>query len=252
MTTFGPRGGGRYPTGERQVQNEREPADRSDTHRGAGHGIGEVVPSQPDDADSDHTSQHARRGRDQYRQPHCPGRPRRAEKQYRDGRGQREHAGGMPARIAEDAQIGAVDQGLEQPVVQSYRGRDGCRGQHGAVKPAGEQAGDDDGRAQHHGRNLGTRSGQPGREALMAAEPGDDRRIDGMIKSVRPGLMREDQAEDGDEDGAAGQQRPSPGTSGGGQQGPAVPSTRAVHAAPVGWLPVGRKPRASARQPIRP
>ena len=59
------------PPGGRQVQKECEPADRSDTDSGAGHGIGEIVPSQADDADSDDASQHARCARDQHPQRPC-------------------------------------------------------------------------------------------------------------------------------------------------------------------------------------
>ena len=39
-------GAAEQPPGGWQVQNEREPADRSYADGGAGHGIGEVVPSQ--------------------------------------------------------------------------------------------------------------------------------------------------------------------------------------------------------------
>ena len=96
-----------------QVQNEREPADRSDADSGAGHGIGEVVPSQADDGDGDDACQHTGRCRDQYAQRPCLSRVRRDEKQHRDRGGKREHGCGMSARIGEHAQTGAVDQGLE-------------------------------------------------------------------------------------------------------------------------------------------
>lgn len=120
----------------------------------------------------------------------------------------------MTARITEGTQIGAVDQGFAQPVVQSDRGWDGCRGQHGAVKPAGDQAGDGDGPAQHHGRKLGAWSSKPRRQALMVVKPGNNRRIDGMIEWVRHGLVREDYPEHHDENDAAGQQGGRPETSG--------------------------------------
>ena len=57
----------------------------------------------------------------------------------------------------------------------------------------------------------------------MAAEPGNDRRIDCMVKPVRLGLVREEHAQYGDEDCASGQQSTSPRTGGGGQQWPAEP-----------------------------
>ena len=133
-------------------------------------------------ADSDDASQHARCCRDQYAQRPCPGRLRRDEKQHRHHRGKREHGCGMPARIGKDAQVGAVDQGLEQAIVQPDGRRKSCRGKHGAVKPAGEQAGDDNGCAQHARRNQRTRSGKPWQETPMAAEPGNDRRVDGVIE----------------------------------------------------------------------
>ncbi len=57
----------------------------------------------------------------------------------------------------------------------------------------------------------------------MAAEPGNDRGVDGLIEPVRPGLVREEYAEQGNEDRAAGQQCASPGTGGGSQQGPTGP-----------------------------
>ena len=107
------------PLGGWKVQNEREPADRSDTDSGTGDGIGEVVPSQADDGDSDDASQHACCCRDQYAQRPCRSRLRRDEKHHRDRGGKREHGCGMPARIGEDPPIGAVDQGLEQAFVQS-------------------------------------------------------------------------------------------------------------------------------------
>jgi hypothetical protein len=97
----------------------------------------------------------------------------------------------MPARIDDVAQIGAVDQGLEQAFVQSDGRRNGCRGKHGTVKPTGEQAGDDDGCAQHARRNQRTQSGKPHCETWMAVEPGDDRRVDGMIEPVPLGLVCE-------------------------------------------------------------
>ena len=49
-------------------------------------------------------------------------------------------------------------------------------------------------------------------ETMMTAEPGNDRRVNSMIKPVRRGLVREEDAEYRDEDRAAGQQRSSPGT----------------------------------------
>ena len=97
-----------------------------------------------------------------------------------------------------------MDQGFEYAVVQSDGGRNGCRGKDGAVKPAGEQAGDDDHRAQHARRNQGTRSGEPHRETLVAAEQGDDGRVDNTIEPVRRRLVCEQRAEDSDEDRATG------------------------------------------------
>lgn len=192
------------PPDGRQVQQEREPADRSDAQGGAGHGISEIVPSHADDTDSDYASQRAGCCRDQHlRRPH-PGGRRRDEKQ-RDGRGEREHGRGMPARIGESALIGAVNQGLAQAVVQSGRSRNGRCGKDGAVKPAGEQAGNDDDCAQRSGRKQGTRTGEARREAWMAADPADDRRVDGTIEPVRRGLVCEQHAEYGYEDRATSQ-----------------------------------------------
>ena len=111
----------------------------------------------------------------------------------------------MPARIAEGAQVSAVNQGLEQAVVQSGSGRDGRYGKHRAIKPSGEQAGDDDSRAQRTRRLERTRSGKPCRETLIPAEPGDDGSVDGTIEPIRPGLVSEEHAEHDDEDYAASQ-----------------------------------------------
>jgi hypothetical protein len=139
------------PPDDRQVQKEREPADRSDTHGGAGYGIGEIVPSQADDTDSDYASQRAGCCRDQHLQRPCLSGRRRDENQ-RDGRGEREHRCGMPARIREDALIRAVNQGLAQAVAQSDRSRNGRCGKHSAIKPPGEQAGNDHDCAQRYRR----------------------------------------------------------------------------------------------------
>jgi hypothetical protein len=121
----------------------------------------------------------------------------------------------VPARIDEVAQIGTVHHGLEQAFNQSVGNQDGGYSQHGAVKPAGKQAGDGDGCAQYRRRHRRTRSDEPLPQAYPAAEPGNDRSIDGVIEPVRIRLMREEHAEDGDEDRAAGQQPASPGTGGG-------------------------------------
>jgi len=129
----------------------------------------------------------------------------------------------MPARIGEDAQVGAVNQGFEHAVDQAGGGRDGGRGQHGAVEPPDEQAGDNDHRGQRGRRQQGTRSREPRREILVAAEHGDDRRVDGMIEPVRRGLMGEQRAEDGDEDCAANADGTRPGTGGVREQRPGGP-----------------------------
>src|SRR5712691_6022404 len=84
-----------------------------------------------------------------------------------------------------------LDQGLEQAFVQSAGSWNGCSGKHCAVKPAAEQAVDDNGCAQHGCRNRRTRSGKPRHETLMAAEPGNDPRVDGVIEPVRLGLVCE-------------------------------------------------------------
>ena len=49
-----------------QVQDESEPAHRADADS-AGHGIGEIVPSQADNAVGDHAAQHERRTGQQQR-----------------------------------------------------------------------------------------------------------------------------------------------------------------------------------------
>jgi hypothetical protein len=97
----------------------------------------------------------------------------------------------MPARIDDVAQIGAVDQGLEQAFVQSDGSWDGCRGQHSAVKTAGQQARHDDGCAQYGRRNQRARSGEPQQKSWVAAKPRNDRRVDGVIERVRFGLVCE-------------------------------------------------------------
>jgi hypothetical protein len=125
-------------------------------------------------------------------------------------------------------------QGLAQAVVEPDGSRDGRRGKHRAVEPTCEDARDDDGRAQRHGRNLRTRSGQPEGQAWMAREPGNDRSVDGAIQPVGRGLVREDRAEHRDEDRAGGQQRADPQPSGGGQQGSAIPQMPANQAAALG------------------
>ena len=211
------------PPDGRQVQQECEPADRSDGDGGAGHGVGEVVPLQADDGDGNDHPQHARRHRDQHAQCRCLRRLRRDEEQHRDRRGQREDGRGMAARVDDVAPIGAVNQGLEQDFVQPDGDRDGRRGQHGAVQPAGEQAGADDDRAQHRRRDQRARGGQPQQQATMAAQPGNDPRVDCVVEPVRAGLMREQHAEHGDQDRAAGQQRAGPRAGAGGQQGPPGP-----------------------------
>ena len=211
------------PPGGRPVQQEREPADRSDSDGGAGHGIGEVVPLQADDGDGNDHPQRARRHRDQHAQQRCLRRPRRDEKQHRDRRGQREDGCGVPARVDDVAPVGAVDQGLEQDFVQPDRDGDGHRGEHGAVKPAGEQAGGNDGHAQHARRDQRARGGKPQQQATMAAQPGNDPRVDRAIEPVRADLVCEQHAEHGHEDRAAGQQGAGPGAGAGGQQGPPRP-----------------------------
>src|SRR5439155_321483 len=82
------------------------------------------------------------------------------------------------------APIRAVDQGLEQGFVQPDGDRDGSRCKHGAVKPAGEQTGANDDRAQYARWNQRARGGQPQQHAAMAAQPGNDLRVDRMVEPV--------------------------------------------------------------------
>jgi hypothetical protein len=98
-----------------------------------------------------------------------------------------------------------MDQGLEHACVQYFGSRNGYHGEYGAVKPPDQKAGQGNGCAQHGGQNQRTRSDKPVRETLIAAEPGNDRGVDGMIEPVRFGLVSEQHAEHGHEDRAAGQ-----------------------------------------------
>ena len=123
-----------------------------------------------------------------------------ADQKHRDRRGQRDHRGGMPARIIDSAAISAVNQGLDEGFDQPIRRRNGCRSKDGAVKATGEQAGDDDGCAQRRRRNLRAWRGKPYRQTLMGAEPGNNWRIGSVIEPIRLRLMCEDDAEHGDED----------------------------------------------------
>jgi hypothetical protein len=51
----------------------------------------------------------------------------------------------------------------------------------------------------------------------MAAEPGDEGRVDGMVEPIRRGLVAEQRTEYGGQDRATSQQSTRPGTGGVGQ-----------------------------------
>jgi hypothetical protein len=192
-----------------QVQNEREPADNCDADGSPSHGIGEVVPLQADDADSDKDSEPAANCRDRHAERSGPDRSQRAEHHHSGRRCQREYRRCMPARISELAQVGAVEQVLQQSIVQSDGRRQGQCRKDRAVRPAGEQASQDNGGTQHRCQNRRAGSGEPEQQPLMAVKPGNDRAVNGTIEGVRRTLMRKQYAEDGNQDDAAGQQHAS-------------------------------------------
>ena len=193
-----------------------QPAYCAETDGRAGHRVGEVVVAHRDDADDDGHAGQVRHRQDQDAQRARQLRPRRSEQQHGNRGRQRDDRRGVPARVDDLADVGAVDQRLEQPVGYHGRHRDGQDGQHGAAPPPGEQAADDEGRGQRDGRNHRAGKGEPQGQGVMAGEPGDDRGVDGVVEPVRRVLAGEHEAEYGDEDRAAGQQDTRPRTGGGG------------------------------------
>jgi hypothetical protein len=174
------------------------------------------VEAHRDHADDDGHAGQVRHGEDQDAQRARHLRPWRREQQHGSRGRQRGDRRGVPARVDDLADVGAVDQRLEQPVGYHGRHRDGQDGQHGSAAPPGEQAAESEGRGQHDGRNRGAGKGEPQGQVLMAGEPRDDRGVGGVVEPVRGVLAGEHGTEHGDDDRAAGQQDTSPGARGGG------------------------------------
>ena len=87
----------------------------------------------------------------------------------RDRRGQREHRGGVAARIGQDAQVGTVNRGLSRPSFSpTAAGTAAAASTARFSRPVSRQA-DDHGGAQRHGRKQRTREGKPSGQALTAA-----------------------------------------------------------------------------------
>jgi len=111
------------------------------------------VPAQADDASGHGGGDHAV-GRDEGhagRSGALPlGRDEEKDGEQRDlGRDRR----GVPAREGELAQVGPVEQGLEQPVVKRRGDRDGGHREHRAVEPPRDQAAGRAGGADRDGRD---------------------------------------------------------------------------------------------------
>ena len=176
---------------------------RSD--RGARHRVGEIVEAHGDHADHDGHGGQVGHGQDQDPQPARHGRPRGREQQHGHRGRQREDGGGVPARVDDLADIGAVDQRLDQHLAQPDGDRDGRDGQQGPLnRPVIRQA--------TAMTTLTTTAGivVPGEASHRArprwpAKTGDDRGIDGSVEGVRRAPPGEQDAEHGDKDRAAGE-----------------------------------------------
>jgi hypothetical protein len=145
-------------------------------------------------ADGHHRGGDGRRqhqGRDHQQQPDDAAHPAagRIDEQDRADRGQREHAGGVPA--GQGLAHTASDHGLEHVLGEADGGGDRDGGQDGSGPPAGRHAGKDQRRGDERERDQRAETGQPGQEQGEMAQPGADPRVDGRIEPSWLGLPGE-------------------------------------------------------------
>ncbi len=188
--------------GPGEVQDQGQRADRPGADRGACHGVGEVVPPQRHDRHDHDGDRRAADGDHQQPRRPGPGPLGRDEQQHREHRCQRDDRRCVPAREGQRAEIGPVDDVLEQAVVQRGGDRHGGQRQHGAAEPAVEQAPGRGGDADHDGRNERAGKGHPQQQVPVAGEKRDEGRVDGVVEPVGPRLAGEHRAEHADHDHA--------------------------------------------------